>query len=659
MASCNFGFFKVACASPALKVSDTFFNAEKIIDSVREANENGAVLAVFPELCITGYTCGDLFLQKSLQCAAVECLELIAKKTSSLETISVVGLPFPVENALYNVAAVLYKGKVLALVPKTFIPNYSEFYERRWFSPFSEKNNLLENVYLSEKNPSVPFGKNIFISDSCGSGFSLSIELCEDLWVPSPPSVSHCLSGATVIANLSGSNEIIGKAEYRRNLVKMHSARTVSAYLYANAGHDESTQDLVFSGHSLISENGSVLAESKLFKNGIIYADIDLERILQERRKTTTFNQCLEDFKRDSNSKLNYRRIFVELKPRTFKSGGKCVLNRFVDSHPFVPSKKEERSARCAAVISLQAEGLAKRLRHINAKNAVIGLSGGLDSTLAFLVTARAFELCGIEKSGIRAVTMPCFGTTDRTYKNACALSEKCGATLLEIPIADSVRAHFKDIGQDENVHDVTYENSQARERTQVLMDIANKTNGIVIGTGDLSELALGWCTYNGDQMSMYGVNSSIPKTLVRYLVEWFSESTDDSELSKVLKDILETPVSPELLPPSENGEIAQKTEDLVGPYELHDFYLYYLLRFGFSPKKILFLSECSNLPYTRDFKIKWMRTFYKRFFSQQFKRSCMPDGAKVGTVNLSPRGDFRMPSDASVAVWLKEIDEL
>lgn len=668
--SCNFGFFTVACATPDLRVSDTDFNAEKIIDFARNASENGANLVVFPELCITGYTCGDLFLQTSLQSSAIKSLEHIAKKTATLQTLLVVGLPIAVGSALYNCAAALFKGKVIALVPKTFIPNYSEFYEKRWFSPASK--NLAKNVYLSEKNPSVPFGTDILISDSCGSGFVLGIELCEDLWVPNPPSISASLSGATVIANLSGSNEIIGKADYRQNLVKMQSAHTISAYLYANAGHDESTQDLVFSGHSLISENGTILAESELFKNGIIYADIDIERILKERQKTTTFNQCAESFKNAQNEvQSEYRKIFVELKPKLFKQGKKGELKRFVDSHPFVPSVKEEREKRCKEVITLQAEGLAKRLRHINAKSAVIGLSGGLDSTLAFLVTVRAFDLCKIARSGIRAVTMPCFGTTDRTYNNACTLAKKCGATLLEIPIADSVRQHFKDIGQDENVHDVTYENSQARERTQVLMDIANKTGGIVIGTGDLSELALGWCTYNGDQMSMYGVNSSIPKTLVRYLVEWFSESTEvlsnssgnenasDAELSAVLKDILQTPVSPELLPPSKNGEIAQKTEDLVGPYELHDFYLYYLLRFGFSPKKILFLADCSTLPQSHEFKAKWLRTFYKRFFSQQFKRSCMPDGAKVGTVNLSPRGDFRMPSDASVNVWLKEIDEI
>lgn len=643
----NYGFFKVACASPELVVADCGFNADKIVDCVRSANEEKAGLVVFPELCITGYTCQDLFLQRTLQKSAVEKLEYIARKTGSCNCLIAVGLPVCVDNSLYNCAAVLYKGDVLALVPKTHIPNYSEFYEKRWFTPASK--NMPKEVFLSEKNPSVPFGTDILICDENNPDFKLGVELCEDLWVPLPPSTKHALSGATVIANLSGSNEIIGKAEYRKNLVKMQSAHTVSAYLYANAGHDESTQDLVYSGHSLISENGSLLAESKLFENGIIYAHIDLERLGQERRRTTTFVDAAD------GETSSYRKIFVSLKETSLSAGS---LFRFVDPHPFVPSGKTERSERCSAVVQLQAEGLAKRLRHIHCQSAVIGLSGGLDSTLALLVTCRAFDLCGIDRKNIRTVTMPCFGTTDRTYNNACLLAKQCGSELIEVRIADSVRQHMKDIGQSEEVHDVTYENCQARERTQVLMDIANKTNGIVIGTGDLSELALGWCTYNGDHMSMYGVNTSVPKTLVRYLVDWFAEDTQDKELSSVLKDILDTPVSPELLPPKD-GVIAQKTEDLVGPYELHDFFLYYLLRFGFSPAKILFLADCTDLPYDHNFKLKWLRTFYRRFFTQQFKRSCMPDGAKVGTVNLSPRGDWRMPSDASAAIWLEEIDRL
>lgn len=644
----NYGFFKVCCASPKLVVADCSYNAEKIIDCVREASEEKAGLIVFPELAITGYTCQDLFLQKSLQNAAVEKLEYIAKKTSGLKCLICVGLPLASGNSLYNCACVIYKGKIIAVVPKTFIPNYSEFYEKRWFA--SALKNTEKEIYISEKNPRVPFGTDIIICDEKNSGFKLGIEICEDLWVPFPPSVKLALNGATVIANLSGSNEIIGKADYRKNLVKMQSAHTVSAYLYANAGHDESTQDLVFSGHSIIAENGSVLAESKLFENGLIYSDIDLERLCQERHRTVTFGDGI------SGEECSvYRKVYVSLNETAYNP---CRLARYVDPHPFVPETKTERSKRCASVVLLQAEGLAKRIRHINLRSAVIGLSGGLDSTLALLVTCRAFDLCGIDRKNIRCVTMPCFGTTDRTYNNACLLAKKCGAELIEVRIAESVRQHMKDIGQSEDVHDVTYENCQARERTQVLMDIANKTNGIVIGTGDLSELALGWCTYNGDHMSMYGVNTSVPKTLVRYLVEWFSETSEDKSLSDVLKDILDTPVSPELLPPKD-GNIAQKTEDLVGPYELHDFFLYYLLRFGFSPAKILFLADCSSLPYDHDFKLKWLRTFYKRFFSQQFKRSCMPDGAKVGTVNLSPRGDWRMPSDASAALWLEEIDRL
>ena len=642
----NYGFYRVACVSPELRVCDCPFNAEKIIDSIRQAATEGASVIVFPELCITGYTCGDLFLQTELQKSVVAALEGIAKKTSSYSSLILLGLPFAVDNALYNCAAVIHAGKILAVIPKTFIPNYGEFYERRYFAPASACNR--KEIFISEKNPCVPFGTDILIEDSNNSGFIMGVELCEDLWVPLPPSTKAALAGATLIANLSGSNEIIGKADYRRSLVKMQSAHTVSAYMYANAGHDESTQDVVYSGHSIIAENGSLLSQSELFSNGIIYADIDEERILQERRRTVTYSQCSAE-----NSDV-YRKIPADIKVNSLHPNS---LRRYVDPHPFVPSLKTERSERCAAVVQLQAEGLAKRLRHIHCQSAVIGLSGGLDSTLALLVTCRAFDLCGISRSCIMAVTMPCFGTTDRTYNNACLLAKTSGVTLKEIRIAESVRRHFADIGQDESVHDVTYENCQARERTQVLMDLANKTNGIVIGTGDLSELALGWCTYNGDQMSMYGVNSSVPKTLVRHLVSWFADEAESS-LSNVLCDILDTPVSPELLPP-ENGKIAQKTEDLVGPYELHDFFLYYLLRFGFNPEKILFLADASDLPFDHDFKLKWLRTFYRRFFMQQFKRSCMPDGAKVGTVNLSPRGDWRMPSDASAAVWLEEIDKL
>jgi NAD+ synthase (glutamine-hydrolysing) len=652
--SSTYGFFRAAAASPSLAVADCAYNADHIIDAVRDARLNGASLAVFPELCVTGYTCGDLFFQRPLQEAALAQTERIARKTAVHHILFTVGLPVALGDALYNCAAVIYRGSILAVIPKSYIPNYGEFYERRQFAPASRAAGT-RTIRFSDAFPEVPFGTDILITDRDNPDFVLGTEICEDVWVPLPPSTRHTLAGATVIANLSASNEIVGKAAYRRLLIEGQSSHTVCAYIYADAGHDESTQDLVFASHNIIAENGTILSESELFSGRTIYADIDLERIAQERRRTTSFACCTED----AASRLSsYRTIETDVCAHT-KALSSCEpIRRIVDAHPFVPSDKTKRDERCSEVIAMQAEGLAKRLRHIGAKTAVIGLSGGLDSTLALLVTCRAFDLCALPRKGIQAVTMPCFGTTDRTYANACALAEETGASLSEISIAESVRIHFRDIGQDESRHDVTYENCQARERTQVLMDIANKTNGIVIGTGDLSELALGWCTYNGDHMSMYGVNTSIPKTLVRYLVGWFADYTDNKKLSSVLADILDTPVSPELLPPSQ-GAISQKTEDIVGPYELHDFFLYYLLRFGFSPAKILFLADCSPLPFTHEFKLRWMRTFYRRFFTQQFKRSCMPDGAKVGSVNLSPRGDWRMPSDASAAVWLEEIDRL
>ena len=644
-----YGFVKTACCSPKVTVANPEKNKEEILKAVKEASEKGARLIVFPELCITGYTSGDLFLQKSLQKASVAALEAIAAETSGLDALIFVGLPVPQNDGLYNCAAALYHGEVLCLVPKSYMPNYSEFYERRQFTPFRGETRMVD---LSSDLTDIPMGTKILISDQTLPEFCVAAEICEDLWVPLPPSVNHTLAGATVIANLSAGNEIIGKAEYRKNLVKSRSACSIAAYLYANAGNGESTQDMVFAGHNLVCENGTVLAESKLFSGDTVFADIDVERLCQERRHTTTFADCAS-----SVDPAEYINIRINLMGSENAADFEKSFDRYVDAHPFVPEDKEKRSERCASVIQLQAEGLAKRLRHINCKSAVIGLSGGLDSTLALLVTAKAFDLTGTPRSLIRAVTMPCFGTTDRTYNNACSLAKTVGAELSEIRISDSVRLHMKDIGQDESVHDVTYENCQARERTQVLMDLANKINGIVIGTGDLSELALGWCTYNGDHMSMYGVNSSVPKTLVRYLVEWFSDEAEKSgaaEEASVLKDILETPVSPELLPP-EDGKISQKTEDLVGPYELHDFFLYYLLRFGFSKEKIAFLAEKSELgrKYDAETREKWLLKFYKRFFSQQFKRSCMPDGAKVGTVNLSPRGDWRMPSDADGSVWL------
>ena len=644
----NYGFVRAACISPDVTVADCTLNAQNIINKAFEANKKGAKIVVFPELCITSYTCGDLFFQKTLLNQAVEALKKIASATAKLDSLIFAGLPLAQTEGIYNVAAALYKGKVLAFIPKSFIPNYGEFYERRQFLPFTE-NMSVPWIEFSD-DELIPFGTDILIQDENNSDFCVACEICEDLWVPVPPSSRHILAGATVIANLSAGNEIIGKADYRRQLVKSHSGRSVCAYLYAAAGHGESSQDMVFAGHNMICENGTLLAESKPFENKDLYADIDVERLCQERRKITSFG-----FSASKNSSVeNYITIKIDLLEDSKKALKDNELLRFVDPLPFVPSDKKKRSERCLEVITLQAEGLAKRLRHINCNSAVLGLSGGLDSTLALLVTCTAFDLCKIDRAKITAITMPCFGTTDRTYNNACELAKECGVTLKEIRINDSVKSHFKDIGQDESVHDVTYENCQARERTQVLMDYANKTSGIVIGTGDLSELALGWCTYNGDHMSMYGVNSSVPKTLVRYLVEWFAIKNN----SKVLKDILDTPVSPELLPP-QNGTISQKTESLVGPYELHDFYLYYLLRFGFSPAKILYLACNCGLNYDRAEKLKWLKIFYRRFFSQQFKRSCMPDGAKVGTINLSPRGDWRMPSDASARIWLDELETL
>ncbi|MBQ0051250.1 MAG: NAD(+) synthase [Treponema sp.] len=687
----NYGFVRGACCTPSLTVGDTHSNALEIIKESAEAYSNKASLIVFPELCITGYTCSDLFLQDTLLSSSIEALKEIIAGTKEINAVISVGLPLSSGNALYNVAAILFKGKVIAIVPKSYIPNYAEFYERRHFMPWTDAQSESVSFGTDPIFKDVPVGSDIIIQDSANPNFRLGFELCEDLWVPLSPSTKIALSGATVIANLSGSNEIIGKAQYRRTLVSAHSAKNICAYLYANAGNGESTTDLVFSGHSLIAENGTILAEKKPFKSGILYADIDLERICHERIRTTTFQSCAVN----NGSKGTI--VWISTGPDTECScSTEFTLNRFISPSPFVPSDSEARKERCEEVIELQAQGLAKRLRHTHAKSAVIGLSGGLDSTLALLVTCRAFDLCGMDRKNIQSITMPCFGTTDRTYNNACILAEKTGSTLKEVRIADAVKQHFKDIGQDESVHDVTYENCQARERTQVLMDIANKSGGLVIGTGDLSEQALGWATYNGDHMSMYGVNGSIPKTLVRYLVKWFADEAADSQtdetaankwseiefngisekvkdsakvsLSDVLYDILDTPVSPELLPP-DGKNIAQKTEDLVGPYELHDFFLYYVLRFGFSPKKIYFLAKQAFIvqpeksegkaKYSEEIIKKWLTSFYRRFFQQQFKRSCMPDGAKVGTVNLSPRGDWRMPSDASAAMWLKECEEV
>ena len=656
------GFFRAACASPAVTVADCAANAEAIAALAREAAANGAQLVVFPELCITAYTCGDLFLQQTLLDGARDALATVMRETADLNALIAVGLPFAHDDALYNCAALLFRGSAVALIPKSYIPTYSEFYERRHFAPAQPGE--IQTVYVDAANPRVPFGTDILIADRANPLFVLGTELCEDAWVPLSPSAHATLAGATVIANLSASNEVIGKADYRRMLVAGQSAKLAAAYLYADCGSGESSTDLVFAAHNLLAENGTILAESALFSHGITYADFDLERLAQERRRMTTFADCRR------NEARAFTTVTIDSTGAERAADKTPALLRAIAPRPFVPESTTDRAERCRAVIALQAQGLAKRLRHLGCRCAVIGLSGGLDSTLALLVTARAFALCGLPPSHVRAVTMPCFGTTDRTLRNARELAAQTGATLMEIPIAAAVRQHFRDIGQDEDVHDVTYENAQARERTQVLMDIANKEGGIVIGTGDLSELALGWATYNGDHISMYGVNASVPKTLVRHLVAWLADEADGTNpaLAAVLRGILDTPVSPELLPP-DGADIAQKTEELVGPYELHDFFLYYALRFGFSPAKIFYLAEQAFIvqpaargeaaAYRKADIRKWLASFYRRFFAQQFKRSCLPDGAKVGTVSLSPRGDWRMPSDASARLWLAQAEAL
>lgn len=633
------GFIKVAAATPDIRVADVDYNKGQIIKQMDEAAEAGAKIIVFPELCITGYTCSDLFLQDILLNSAKKALVEIAEHTKNLDALVFVGVPIAVGGELYNVAAALNHGNILGFTTKSFLPNYGEFYEMRQFRPGPKK---AEKILFGGKE--IPFGPQLLFVENQMANLIVSAEICEDVWSPVPPSIEAAREGATVIVNCSASDETIGKASYREALISGQSARLISGYIYANAGEGESTTDLVFGGHNLIAENGTILAEAKRFSNGIIYTEFDVQKIANERRKNTTFTETQEHV---------LPRIPFGLEQT------ETILTRTFPSRPFVPRDDQERAKRCEEILTIQAMGLKKRLAHTHAKSAVVGISGGLDSTLALLVTAKAFDALGLERSGITAVTMPCFGTTDRTYQNACKMSLKVGATLREVRIGDAVMQHFKDIGHDPQDHSVTYENSQARERTQVLMDIANQTGGLVIGTGDMSELALGWATYNGDHMSMYGVNASVPKTLVRHLVHYFADTCEDSSLKEVLYDVLDTPVSPELLPPKD-GEIAQKTEDLVGPYELHDFFLYYFLRIGYEPGKIYRIAKLSFAgEYDDETIYKWLRTFCWRFFSQQFKRSCLPDGPKVGTVALSPRGDWRMPSDACVAVWMKELETL
>ena len=636
------GFVCVAVGSPKLRVADCHYNAEQVFTMMRSAQRSGVKLLVLPELCLTGYTCGDLFYQRTLLSGAEEALHTVLEATRSLELVAAVGLPLSVDGRLYNCAAVIQRGKILGVVPKTHLPNYSEFYEKRQFAPAPAEN---KSIALCAQEH-IPFGPKLLFRCKELPEFTFGVEICEDLWVPNPPSTGLAGAGATVLCNLSASNEMIGKSAYRRQLVLSQSASLLCAYLYASAGEGESTSDLVFGAHDIIAENGTLLSE-KRFESGFQTSEIDVHKLENERRRTQVYETMppAED---------------MEVVPFSLELT-ETRLTRYISPLPFVPEDAGDRSARCEEILLIASLGLKKRLEHTGAKTAVVGLSGGLDSTLALLITMIAMNMLGRSTSDVIAVTMPCFGTTDRTKNNAVELALRMGATLRTVDISEAVRVHFRDIGQSMENHDVTFENGQARERTQVLMDIANKTGGLVIGTGDLSELALGWATYNGDHMSMYAVNVSIPKTLVRYLVDYVAKDNlnKDEELTNVLEDILDTPVSPELLP-AVNGTISQKTEDLVGPYELHDFFLYYIVRWAFPPRKVFRLAKYSfSGRYSNAVILKWLKTFYRRFFAQQFKRNCLPDGPKVGSVAFSPRGDWRMPSDAVAKLWLDEVELL
>jgi NAD+ synthase (glutamine-hydrolysing) len=641
----KFQFVRVAAGSPELRVCDCDFNRVKIEEMIDKANEVQAEFLVLPELCITGYTCGDLFKQDLLLKKARESLLMIAQKTKGSKLVVILGMPLDVRGSLFNCACVLQDGRVLGIVPKTHIPGYNEFYEPRWFSEAS----LLEQTEIKIGPHTVSIGNDLLFVSENDPNIVFGIEICEDLWVPIPPSGYLAQAGALLIFNPSASNDLVGKADYRRNLVANQSGRCIAGYVYASCNTGESTTDLVFGGHCLIAENGRILQESERFihDNTMIYYDIDVQKLLFSRLVMGTFNGG-----RDGGS---FREI-VFATPAFERE----QIARSIEKQPFVPVSELQRNERCWEILSIQTSGLMKRMRHSGLKYPVIGISGGLDSTLAFIVAVRAANRLGLPSGNVQAVTMPGFGTTGRTYDNAVNLINNLGATLKVVDIKEACLQHFKDIGHDPAVLDVTYENVQARERTQILMDYANKIGGFVVGTGDLSELALGWATYNGDHMSMYGVNASVPKTLVRYIIQWYADNEAQESIKKILYDILDTPISPELLPPSETGEIMQKTEDILGPYEAHDFFLYHVLRSGAAPAKIFYLSKLAfKDQYSPEQLLKWLKTFCRRFFTQQFKRSCLPDGPKVGTVSLSPRGDWRMPSDASVALWMKELDEI
>ncbi len=651
MTSIPYGFFRAAAASIPLRVGAAAFNAEIIVRTARTAAEEDVRLLVLPELCVTGYSCGDLFHQDTLLKSAEKALGDILSGTENLDTVIVIGFPAAAGNGLFNCAAAIQRGLILGVVPKIHLPNYAEFYEERWFS--SGASAPAGSITLAGKT--VPFGTDLLFRADGDDGAAFGIEICEDLWAPAPPSTRLALEGALVICNPSASNETVGKHAYRRDLVRQQSGRCAAGYIYAGAGVHESTTDLVFGGSALIAENGTMLAEGRRFSRDgeIVVRDIDLEKLKNERRRLSAFTD-IRGGRGGADGSRAFRSAGFSLPPKPLKK-----LHRGVDPHPFVPADPRLRDERCEEIFAIQTAGLAKRMEHTRCRTAVIGVSGGLDSTLALLVIVKTFDLIGAAREGILAVTMPGFGTTDQTYDNAVELMRTLGVTMREIDIRPACLRHFEDIGHDPEVHDTTYENVQARERTQILMDLANKHGGMVIGTGDLSELALGWCTYNGDHMSMYGVNASIPKTLVRYLVAWAADNVADAAAKKVLQAVLDTPISPELLPPDTSGRIRQKTEDILGPYEVHDFFLYQFFRYGAPPDKILFLArKAFDGKYDEKTLKSWLRVFLRRFFGQQFKRSCMPDGPKVGSVSLSPRGDWRMPSDADAAAWLADAGE-
>lgn len=635
----KFGYIRVAASVPELKVANVEFNTKEVIKEIKALDKEGVQIVTFPELCLTGYTCADLFSQDILITKSKEAIKVVIDSTKLLDIISIIGAPIVCDNQLFNCSVVINKGKILGIVPKTYIPNYGEFYEKRWFSTSNTLTSKTINLFGKE----VPIGIDLVFRDINDSKFTFGIEICEDLWSPKAPSVEAALNGATMIFNLSASNEVIGKAQYRRNLINMQSAKNVCAYIYSSSGVNESSTDLVFSGYAGISENGSMLVENERFnfKTNHIISDVDIQRLMNNRIKDISFMGI--------GAINSYRVIDIDLKDNNND------LKRIYDAYPFVPSNEDKRAERCSEIINIQACGLAKRIKHTGMKKCVIGISGGLDSTLAFLVIIEAYRKLGISFDNLIGVTMPGFGTTGRTYNNALTLMKNYGVTMREVSIKEASLQHFKDIGLEETDRSVTYENTQARERTQILMDIANKEGGLVIGTGDLSELALGWCTYNGDHMSMYAVNTSIPKTLVRYLVKYFADIEQNEECKKTILDILDTPISPELLPPSKDGKIEQQTESVVGPYILHDFFLYHFMRYGASPDKIKYIA-CKTFDgmYDEATIDKWLKFFIKRFFNQQFKRSCLPDGPKVGTISVSPRGDLRMPSDADSSIWLE-----